>query len=76
MKKILMAFVVCLLAHPAVGLGAAGESPSKISMDVTAANLEDVLKLLSQQAGLNFVASEEVKEKKVTLYLDQVPVQT
>ncbi|MBI1953789.1 MAG: type II secretion system protein GspD [Candidatus Omnitrophica bacterium] len=76
MKKVLMAFVVCLLAHPAVGLGAAGESPPKISMDVTEANLEDVLKLLSQQAGLNFVASEEVKEKKVTLYLDQVPVQT
>ncbi len=45
-----------------------------ISMDVTEAYLEDVLKLLSKQSGMNFVASEAVREKLVTLYLDQVPI--
>ena len=73
-KKVLMGFIVYLLAYPACGWGAAEGSSATISMDVTEANLEDVLKLLSQQAGLNFIASEEVGEKKVTLYLDQVPV--
>ncbi len=46
-----------------------------ISLDVTEAYLEDVLKLLSKQSGLNFVASEDVKDKKVTTYLEKVPVQ-
>jgi len=50
------------------------EKSTTISMDVTQAYLEDVLKLLSKQAGMNFVASEAVKEKKVTLFFDQVPI--
>ena len=54
--------------HPSV------EKSTTISMDVTQAYLEDVLKLLSKQAGMNFVASEAVKEKKVTLFFDQVPI--
>ncbi len=46
-----------------------------ISMDFQDADLKDVLKVFSQQANLNFIASENVKDRKVTLYLDQVSVQ-
>jgi len=46
-----------------------------ISMDFQNADLKDILKVFSQQAGLNFIASENVKERKVTLYLDEVPVE-
>lgn len=50
------------------------EQPSGVSLDVTEAYLEDVLKLISKQSGLNFVTSEEAREKKVTMYLERVPV--
>ncbi len=52
----------------------AQEKSPMISMDVTGAYLEDVLKLLSRQAGMNFVASEAVREKKITLYFDEVSI--
>ena len=47
----------------------------KVSLDFQDANLKDVLKLFSQQAGINFIASEQVKDRKITLYVDQVTVQ-
>lgn len=46
-----------------------------ISMDFQEAALKDVLKVFSQQAGLNFVATENIESRKVTLYLDGVTVQ-
>lgn len=54
-----------------------GEPPEGplISMDFQNADMKDVLKVFSQQAGLNFIAGEKVKERKVTLYLDKVTVQ-
>ncbi len=45
-----------------------------ISLDFKDANLKDILKAFSMQSGLNFVASETIKEKKVTLYMENVPV--
>lgn len=45
-----------------------------ISMDFQDANLRDVLKIFSIQSGLNFIASSTVENKKVTLYLDKVPI--
>ncbi len=49
--------------------------PNKtISMDLQDANLKDVLKIFSIQSGLNFIASDSVKDRKVTLYLDNVPI--
>ncbi len=45
-----------------------------ISMDFKDANLKDILKVFSIQSGLNFIASEGVQDRKVTLYLDQVPL--
>jgi type II secretory pathway component HofQ len=50
------------------------KSPPTISMDFKDANLKDILKIFSQQSGLNFIASEDIAEKKVTLYLDNVSV--
>ncbi|MBN2830861.1 MAG: hypothetical protein JXL82_01090 [Candidatus Omnitrophica bacterium] len=50
------------------------EGPPKISMDLQDASLKDVLKILSMQSNLNFVASEMVQDKKVTLYMDNVPL--
>ncbi|MDD5347741.1 MAG: secretin N-terminal domain-containing protein, partial [Candidatus Omnitrophica bacterium] len=50
------------------------ESDRTISMDLQEANLKDVLKIFSIQSGLNFIASEAVKDRKVTLYLDNVPM--
>jgi type II secretory pathway component GspD/PulD (secretin) len=47
----------------------------RISMDFQDANLKDVLKIFSQQAGLSFVASEDVQEQTVTLYMDGVSVE-
>ncbi|MEE9316453.1 MAG: secretin N-terminal domain-containing protein [bacterium] len=46
-----------------------------ISMDFQDADLKDVLKVFSQQAGLNFIASERIKDRRVTLYLDEVTVE-
>jgi type IV pilus assembly protein PilQ len=46
-----------------------------ISMDLQDANLKDVLKIFSIQSGLNFISSEGVQDRKITLYLDRVPIQ-
>jgi len=46
----------------------------KISMDLEGVSLIDVLKALSQQTGLNFVSTEAVKERKLTLYFENVPL--
>jgi type IV pilus secretin PilQ/predicted competence protein len=54
--------------------GASAQEPKSISMDFQQADLKDVLKVFSQQAGLNFVATENIQEKKITLYLDNVTV--
>lgn len=45
-----------------------------ISIDLQDANLKDILKIFSVQSGLNFIASESVQNRLVTLYLDKVPV--
>lgn len=51
------------------------ESSKTISMDFQDANLKDILKIFSQQSGMNFIASEAVADRRVTLYLDKVPVE-
>lgn len=50
------------------------ETDTTISMDLQDAPLKDILKILSIQSGLNFIASEAVQERKVTLYMDKVPL--
>jgi len=45
-----------------------------ISMDFKDAGLKDILKVFSIQAGMNFIASEAVQDRKITLYMDKVPL--
>jgi type II secretory pathway component GspD/PulD (secretin) len=51
------------------------ENPlATISMDFQDASLKDILKIFSVQSGLNFIASEGVQDRKITLYLDKVAI--
>lgn len=53
-----------------------GPSPANvISMDFQDANLKTILKIFSQQAGLNFVAGQNVEDRQVTIYFDKVTVE-
>jgi type II secretory pathway component GspD/PulD (secretin) len=45
-----------------------------VSMDFKDISVKDFLKIFSQQTGMNFIASEAVQDRKITLYLDKVPV--
>ncbi|MFA5357269.1 MAG: secretin N-terminal domain-containing protein, partial [Candidatus Omnitrophota bacterium] len=72
----ILSFLLCLSLPR---LGALEDIPFDnpditISMDFQDASLKDVLKILSMQSGLNFIASEAVKERKMTLYFDKVPL--
>ncbi|MCA9409244.1 MAG: secretin and TonB N-terminal domain-containing protein, partial [Candidatus Omnitrophica bacterium] len=51
------------------------EYTKTISMDFKNAQLKDVLKIFSQQAGLNFIASSNIANKTIDLYLENVPVE-
>ncbi|MFA5093443.1 MAG: secretin N-terminal domain-containing protein [Candidatus Omnitrophota bacterium] len=82
MKKIFLTFLTfgfLMLAFFIPRLNAEGQpnfsvGQATISMDFKDANLKDVLKTFSMQSGLNFIASEAVQDRKVTLYLDNVPI--
>ncbi|MFH0731408.1 MAG: secretin N-terminal domain-containing protein [Candidatus Omnitrophota bacterium] len=65
--------VICFVFYP--NLNYAQDEQRLISMDFQQAALKDVLKIFSQQAGLNFVATREIENKQLTLYLDGVTVQ-
>ncbi|MDD4980857.1 MAG: secretin N-terminal domain-containing protein [Candidatus Omnitrophica bacterium] len=55
--------------------GIASAAGVTISMDFQDASLKDILKILSIQSGLNFIASEAVQDRKITLFLDKVPLE-
>ena len=76
LKLFVFILVLCLFLPRS---SAWGESPftdsdAVISMDFQEASLKDILKILSIQSGLNFIASADVQDRKITLYLDKVPV--
>ncbi|KPK98600.1 MAG: hypothetical protein AMJ95_03000, partial [Omnitrophica WOR_2 bacterium SM23_72] len=71
---ILSAFLPHLNVYPEELLPQA-EGPPEISMDFKDANLKDILKLFSIQSGMNFIASGAVQDRKMTLYLDKVPLE-
>ncbi len=74
----LFIFILCFFAFPL--FSRAGEDlpfldpDATISMDFQDASLKDVLKIFSIQSGLNFISSETVQDRKMTLYLDKVPL--
>ncbi|MCG3176039.1 MAG: Type IV pilus biogenesis and competence protein PilQ [Candidatus Omnitrophica bacterium] len=63
-----------ILPVPATTLAADELGGSLISMEFDNAPLKDVLKILSEQSGLNFVASQDVESRKVTVFLENVPI--
>jgi len=74
-----ISLIICL---PAAAIDIDTSSPfvypeysKKISMDFQNAALIDVLKIFSKQTNLNLVSSEEIANKRVTVYLDNVPVE-
>lgn len=77
-KKLLIAFafimVIAFLPAKAqeneLGQYLVSSVKKTVSLDLEDAKLVDVLKMLSQQSGLNFVSSEAVVERKITLYLE------
>ena len=69
---ILALFVAC--SFSSVAQDKIALTGKTISLDFKDANLKDILKAFSMQSGLNFVASEKIKEKQVTLYMENVPV--
>jgi len=50
------------------------DTSKSIFIDVKEASLINVLKIISQQTGLSFIASHDVEDKKITLYLNKVPL--
>jgi type II secretory pathway component HofQ len=51
------------------------EYSKKISMDFKDADLRSVLKIFSQQSGMNFIAAADIASAKVTLFFENVPVE-
>jgi type II secretory pathway component GspD/PulD (secretin) len=47
----------------------------KISLDFKNASLSEVLKVFSKQANMNFIAKTDISALRVTLYLENVPVE-
>ncbi|MBL7081987.1 MAG: secretin and TonB N-terminal domain-containing protein [Candidatus Omnitrophica bacterium] len=50
------------------------DSTPAISMDFKDASLKDILKIFSIQSGVNFICSQDIEDRTVTLYLDNVSV--
>lgn len=84
MNKTIAAALVLLV--PLSGLGFAQISPEdrhfinpeysrRISLDLKDASLTEVLKIFSKQAGKNFIATDDVGNKKLTLFFDNIPVE-
>lgn len=80
-SRFLAAFIVSQMIFTAACLTVSNadelltSNPNTISMDFSNASLRDVLKIFSKQSHLNFVASREVEDQTVNLFLDNVSVQ-
>ncbi len=72
--------LICFLTlFAGLKLGSAVEADvniveKKISLDFKDAGLKDVLKVFSMQSGINFIASDKIEDKEITLYMENVPV--
>ncbi|MBU2222357.1 MAG: hypothetical protein KJ722_07040 [Candidatus Omnitrophica bacterium] len=76
--SVFVLFTYCLLVVSSVSAAQEGmpfiNPAQSVSMDFQDANLKDILKIFSIQSGLSFIASDNVKDKKITLYLDKVGI--
>lgn len=69
-------FLVVAMIGAAVPLSPAVEPVDNVAvtMSVEGIPLKDVLKVLSEQTGFSYVASEDVENKKISLSFDNVPI--
>jgi type IV pilus assembly protein PilQ len=72
--SLIFCFYICLFFSALNAQFAQEPQERMISMDFQDAHLKDLLKVLSIQSGLNFIASEGLQDRKITLYLDNVPL--
>lgn len=78
MTTVAMLIALCLLRAPhaeADDKTIAPDMEPEISLDFKDAAIKDVLKAFSIQAGMNFIAAGDLNERKLTLYLDKVPIE-
>ncbi|MCM8823140.1 MAG: hypothetical protein NC822_00490 [Candidatus Omnitrophica bacterium] len=84
-KKIVKLFVVLFLfpalvfsSNPEIdniyGNYIIARTKKKISLDLESVSLNDMLKVFSKQSGLNFICKEDVKDRLITVYLEDVPL--
>ncbi|MDP8216318.1 MAG: secretin N-terminal domain-containing protein [Candidatus Kaelpia imicola] len=76
-KNTLLMFSLILLTWPASTLAIEKDiniKGKKISLDFKDVGLKDILKAFSMQSGMNFIASDKIEDKKITLYMESVPV--
>jgi type IV pilus assembly protein PilQ len=50
------------------------DTSKSIFIDVKGVSLINVLKIISQQSNLSFIASQDVADKRITLFLNKVPL--
>lgn len=62
------------LSPPPEGVTGEKEQETKVSMDFENAALKDILKAFSKQTGANFIASEDIEGKVVTVYLNNISI--
>lgn len=60
--------------HRGAGEDMAALEPMRVSMEFQDANLKDILKVFSEQTGVNVIAGADVGDVPVTLYLEDVTV--
>jgi len=60
---------------PPPGKNIPHEKTDKVSMDFENAELKDILKAFSRQTGINFVASDVIEGKLITIYLNNVSIE-
>ncbi len=69
----MLAFANTALAQPPVTPGSPLETSQRISLDLKGVDILDVLKLLSQKSGLNFIAGRNVSGR-ITIFVNDVDV--
>jgi len=79
----IIAIILCVLLAP-WGVGFSQDNiygdyliyslEKNVSLDLESAQLVDVLKMLSQQTKLNFISTEAVRDRELTLYMENVPL--
>lgn len=75
MVVIILSFNELMAANLATNRFIYPEYSKTISMDFKNARIDDVLKIFSQQSNLNFIASQDILNKEITLFLEKVPVE-